>query len=257
MIIHIVLHHNKEHVIKGYDFSYDMPEELVANPLQLWNWGVKNRTGLLRSCDPDFVKINLLPIVNGTVSEEGIGFKGLKYNCTEALKLGWFERYSQIRPKSIEIAFDPRSVDEVYLRPSGNPSEYWVCKISDKSRRYKGLSFADAQLLLKGSRKAHTKAKQKQTYNSPDLQETLESIANEEKMKKTALPVKTNSEKTSSIRKNRNDEKSEERIKTKLSIGNKTEIKSKGDVVDLNNKKVKNDNLEYPDLDDFLENDDE
>lgn len=257
MIIHIVLHHNREHVIKGYDFSSDMPEELVANPLELWNWGVKNRTGLLRSCDPDFVKINLLPTVNGTVSEEGIGFKGLKYNCTEALKLGWFERYSQIRPKSIEVAYDPRSVDEVYLRPSANPSEYWVCKISDRSRRYKGLSFADAQLLLRGARKAHTKAKQKQTYNSPDLQETLESIANEEKKKKTALPLITNSEKTSSIRKNRNDEKSEERTKTKLNIGSKTEVKSKGDVVDINTKKIKNDNLEYPDLDDFLEDDDE
>jgi hypothetical protein len=254
MIIHIVLHYNKEHVIKGYDFSSDMPEELVANPLDLWNWGIKNRTGLLRACDPSYVKINLLPTDNGTVSEEGIGFKGLKYSCQEALKLGWFERYSQIRPKSIEIAFDPRCLDEVYLRPSDNNSEYWVCKMSDRSRRYKGLSYAEAQLLLKGVRKAQTKAKQKQSYKSTDLQETIESIAEEERKKKTSQITKTKSEKISSIRKNRNEEKSEERSRSKLNIGGNEDTKPSGEVVDI---QTKNDNLEYPDLDGFLEDDDE
>lgn len=254
MIIHIVLHYNKEHVIKGYDFSSDMPEELVANPLDLWTWGIKNRTGLLRACDPNYVKINLLPTDKGTVSEEGIGFKGLKYNCQEALKLGWFERYSQVRPKSLEIAFDPRCLDEVYLRPSDNHSEYWVCKISDRSRRYKGMSYAEAQLLLKGVRKAQTKAKQNQSYMSTDLQETIESIAEEERKKKTSQTTKTKSEKISSIRKNRNEEKSEERSRSKLNIDGNADIKPSGEVVDI---QTKNDNLEYPDLDDFLEDDDE
>lgn len=255
MIIHIVLHYNKEHVVKGYDFAPDMPEELVANPLELWNWGIKNRTGLLRSYDPNYVKINLLPTDNGTVSEEGIGFKGLKYNCQEALKLGWFDRYSQVRPKSIEIAFDPRCLDEVYLRPSNNHSEYWVCKISDRSRRYKGMSYAEVQLLLRGFRKAQ--AKQKQSYKSTDLQETIESIAEEERKKKTSKITKTKSEKIASIRKNRSEEKSEERSRAKLNVGGNTDTKPSGEVVDINTKNTKNDNLEYPDLDDFLEDDDE
>jgi hypothetical protein len=257
MIIHIVLHYNKEHVVKGYDFSPDMPEELVANPMELWNWGIKNRTGLLRAYDPDYVKINLLPTDNGTVSEEGIGFKGLKYNCQEALKLGWFERYSQVRPKSIEIAFDPRCLDEVYLRPSDNHSKYWVCKISDRSRRYKGRSYAEVQLLLRGFRKAQAKAKQKQSYKSTDLQETIESIAEEERKKKTGKITKTKSEKISSIRKNRSVEKSEERSRTKLNVAGNTDKKPVGEVVDIKSKNTKSDNLEYPDLDNFLEDDDE
>ncbi len=39
MIIHIVINYNNQHVVKGYDFSEDMPEELSAVPVELWNWG--------------------------------------------------------------------------------------------------------------------------------------------------------------------------------------------------------------------------
>ncbi|MDC9611918.1 Mu transposase C-terminal domain-containing protein, partial [Pseudoalteromonas sp. GABNS16H] len=133
-------------------------------PGELWNWGIQNRTGQLRSCDEDLARINLLPYESGTVSQVGITFKGLVYTCQEALAQGWFDRIRPNRPSRVEIAFDPRRTDTVYLRPDSTFENYWVCEFSDRSRRYKGISFVDAAGMVKEMNRTKATAKQEEDY---------------------------------------------------------------------------------------------
>ena len=254
-VIHIIINYNTRHVVKDYDFSEDMPDDLSAVPLQLWNWGIKNRTGKLRACTKELVEINLLPTEKGTVSEVGIGFKGLKYTCREAMAEGWFDRFKHKRPKSVEIAFDPRRTNIVYLRPDSSYQSYWLCELSDRSRRYKGMSFVDAAGILKSSKVAEASANQDKDFEAPDLQEKLESIAKRERDKKFNALELTDSQRLAGIQGNRKEERELERDRSSVNLKPKNEQPS-ADIVDIKTGHASK-GVEYPSLDDFLGDDDD
>ena len=48
---------------------------LVPNPINLWNWGIQNRKGRLRTVDRNILRLNVLPRGNATISRAGIKFK--------------------------------------------------------------------------------------------------------------------------------------------------------------------------------------
>lgn len=254
IIIHLVINHNTRHVIDGYDFAPDMPTDLPAIPLQLWNWGVQNRTGKLRYCDEDLVKINLLPHETGTVSELGITFKGLKYTCQQALKAGWFDRIPQNRPSKVEIGFDPRRTYKVYLRPDNSYETFWTCELTDRSRRFKDMCFVEAAGIFKTMRKTESRAKQNEDFQKPDVQKRIEEIASRERAKK-GTNKSTKSERLHGIRENRLLEKEDERSQNSIRPKSEPALqREKAEIIDINSKEnINSVNLDYPNLDDLLE----
>lgn len=257
IMINLVIRHNNTHVISDYDFAQDMPENLPAIPIQLWNWGIKHRTGQLKPCDDRLVRINLLPSEKGTVSEVGITYRGLRYTCQEALSQGWFDRYKQTRPSRVEIAFDPRKTDTVYLRPDSSYEKYWECELSDHSRRYRDLSFAEAGLQLKMARATIAEARQIEAFHAPDIQSTIEKIVQRERKKKPSAPSKSAAERLRGIRDNRDRERDEERKRTSIQKKPNPDRGSNAQVIDIRTKKETRSNMDYPDLDQFLgDNDD-
>jgi hypothetical protein len=235
MVIHIILNHNNGRAVKGYDFSPDMPFDSKSVPLQLWNWGIKNRTGKLMYKDEKFVRLNLLPQEKGTLSDKGIKFKGLFYTCIEAIKAGWLERTGETgRPESVIISFDPRIVDEVYIRFEGDLENYWVCKLSDRSRRYRSLSFPEASILKSLENKAYNQSKQKYVFDAAELQEQLEEITNGARAKKPKYSTKTKSSRLRGIKENKQNEKKLERTKTIKPLTNSVIADAnKAEVVDI------------------------
>ena len=252
VIIHIVINHNNHNVISGYDFAYDMPEDLPANPIQLWNWGIKNRTGRLKPCKDNIVKLNLLPCEKGTTSNLGINFKGLFFTCSEAIAQGWFDRNKQPRPKKVDISFDPRRTNIVYLRPDSSYDNYWICELSDRSRRFKDMSFVDAASIFKQSNKTKAESKQNTDFEAPNLQHTIEKIAVRERNKKPSKSSLTNSQRLEHIRDNKLNEKELERDRTSVNLKEKLDKSISADVIDIK-KKAKPENMDYPSLDEFLD----
>lgn len=256
MMIYMVINYNHQHVVKSYDFAADMPEVLPAVPIQLWNWGIQYRTGRLKPCQDDWVRISLLPCEQGTVSEVGIGFKGLKYTCSEALRKGWFDRFTQKRPDKVDISFDPRRVDIVYLRPDNSYEHYWICELSDRSRRYAGLSFVDAAGVLKLAKSTYAQARQHQDFYAPDLQSKIEEIVAHEQAKKPKKPTKSKSERLSGIRDNRREARELERQVMAINVKPKVTSEHSADIHDLN-QSCQSRRAEYPSLDDYLDDSDE
>lgn len=92
IMIKSCLHHNQ-----SWLSNYNCEELLIADaiepiPLKLWDWGMKNRAGLLRSVAEDIVKLNLMPTANASITGKGIKFKGLFYTSTTLIREGSFER---------------------------------------------------------------------------------------------------------------------------------------------------------------------
>lgn len=259
MLINLVIVYNTRHVVGGYDFAPDMPTDLPAVPRELWNWGIQNRTGKLRSCDEDLARINLLPYEDGTVSQVGITFRGLVYTCQEALARGWFDRISQNRPSKVDIAFDPRRTDTVYLRPDSKFENYWVCELSDRSRRFKGMSFVEAAGILKEMKRTKETARQYEDFQKPDSLAAVEQIvATAKKRQETNQPGVTNTERLRGIRQNRVKEKELERNRSGIKSNKRSQQDRPADVVSFRTNKSKlNDSIDYPDMDAFLEDDDD
>ncbi|MGO2342970.1 MAG: Mu transposase C-terminal domain-containing protein [Vibrio litoralis] len=258
IVIHHVINHNTTHVVTKYDFAPDMPTDLVSKPIELWNWGVKNRTGKLRVVDEELAFINMLPQGKATVSVTGIKFNSMSYTCSEAMQIGWFHRSKSVtRPEFVDISYDPRNTNVIYLRPDARFDSYWVCLLSDKSRRYRDMSFAEAKLMLSQAKKTEATNKQQEDFEAPDLQQEIMQIVKQERDKKAQSPSsQTNTEKLRGIRENRNAEKELERQKDRNELADKSKKQELAPVVPIRSSDS-DESFDFPDLDSFLEDDDE
>jgi len=259
MLINLVVVYNTQHVIEGYDLAPDMPVDLPSIPLDLWNWGIQNRTGKLRSCDENLARINLLPYEIGTVSQMGITLKGLVYTCREAITAGWFDRIRQNRPSKVEVAFDPRRTNTVYLRPDKTFENYWVCELSDRSRRFRDMSFMEAAGVLQAVGRTKATARQAEDYRKPDSLAAVEKIvATAKKRQKTNKSSASDSARLRGIRDNRVTEKETERDQSAIKNDSQVKRDRPADIVPFRSQKTPpNESIDYPDLDAFLEDDDD
>lgn len=129
LIIAGIIHHNRNYL----DY-YKRDGEMIANdvravPKDLWKWGVENRTGIPRYFSEDTVKLNLLPSANGKITRSGILFKKMEYSCEKAIKESWFEKGSPRNGEKVQIVYDFRNLNQVYLREM-NGRGFEICYLT-------------------------------------------------------------------------------------------------------------------------------
>jgi len=249
IIIAGILYHNNFHTLSKYDRTSVMPGDLPAIPVMLWNWGLANLTGRLRTAPEELVRINLLPHESATVSELGIRLFGCFYTCQEAIREGWFHRGQGRRPTGVTVAYDPRSADHIYLRPSNSLKDYWVCDLADRSRRFRGMTFWDVWLLSREERRSDTNAAAEALVERGNLLKQIESIVAQAE---DASPVKTGmttKDLGTQIRENKQQEKRQERQKTAFKL-EKSQQKKPAEVIPLRGEKQED--YAFPDLSDLI-----
>ncbi len=114
-----------------------LPKEMTAagvdtSSLSMWNWSVANRGGGLRSFDHDTVRLSLLTIEKGSVTPDGLLFRGLLYIADELALAHAYERARTSRRRTVDVAFDSRLVDNVYIviGDPKRPSDHVVCSLN-------------------------------------------------------------------------------------------------------------------------------
>lgn len=254
MILTSVLWHNQNRSLDKYDRDADMPDDLPSVPLDLWNWGLANRTGRLRRADEDSVRISLLPQRYATVSELGICLFGVYYTCTEALEAGWFDRGQARRPKKVLVAYDPRSADRVYLFPDESRPDYWQCGLTDRSRRFAGMTFQEVWSKQQTEKRAQGKARSRAVVTQAEMESRVEEIVARAQAQKPDTRGMSKRERTADIRTNREAEKQRERKQSAVRIS-KRERQDSAEIIPL----VKDDapDFSYPDMVDTLFDEDE
>ena len=214
LIIMMMLYHNHK-IIDKYPMEKEMiTDGIVPTPINLWNWGVQNRKGRLRTVDRDILRLNVLPRGKATISRAGIKFKNLLYGSKRAIEEQW---YAKLKNKSIDIVYDPRHLEKIYI-PNDNGMDYETCILLEPSQQYK-LDFLEDvvfQQQLRNELEEEERSKQVQlTINTETMMDQIIKAA--EQKKKEALHQPTSKkEKLAAIRDNKANEKQVNREEEKF-----------------------------------------
>lgn len=176
LMIHCVLHHNNEHRMGWYRMDeFMIGDHVEPYPLDLWNWGVQNRVGHLRTMAPDIVRLNLLPTQEASVTRNGILFQGLHYTCDLALREQWFVRARERGGWRIPVAYDPRRLDMIYLRlDEGRRLE--PCCLHESDKTFKGNDWQDTLDYLELGKQATELARTRQQQADAEFHAHIEQI---------------------------------------------------------------------------------
>lgn len=221
IIINFVLYYNKNFYMKNYARDTGMIEDNVKpTPLELWNWGISNRAGKLRKVDPDTVKFYLMPKDKATVTSKGIKFKGILYSCEMAIKESWFINARMNKSWKVDISYDPRNMDNIYLHVNGE-SFFERCSLLEHQERYQGKAIDEIIQLIKNERNNYKKNEHEILQEEINLFSNIEAIVKEsiQIANQTQSKNITKTQKTKSIRENRQAEKALQRESESFQLG--------------------------------------
>jgi len=231
-----VLYHNNEHILKNYDRNIDMiAEEVDLIPREIWNWGIKNRSGRLRTFPEDIIKLNLMPSEKARVTEKGIKFNKCLYACERAIKEQWFENARNKGTWEIHVSYDPRNMNYLYIR-NDTGRTFEECFLLASQERYKNKSLDEITYLFE-SEKLYIKLNEGKVLQAKaNLITEIEDIVNN--AEKEAKDIKTGYESKASrlknIKQNRREEKENIRGNEAFVLGENKEQASEGKVININ-----------------------
>ena len=215
IILLSVLKYNQFHQISNYDRDIDLPHDLPAVPMALWNWGIQHRTGKLRTASDQAVYVALLPREKATLSNRGLKIFGVTYTCPELYEKGWLHRQNTInRPKFLYAAYDPSNAEKIYVFYEQSSLKYWEATISDYSREFKGYSFWEVWQINSVQKKTIEKQNIKNNLAQSELEQKIMDII-QQASSETPLSTQSQKSRISEIRSNRTHEKELERSKLK------------------------------------------
>ena len=133
LFIDFALEYNQHYWIEDYRPDiHIIRDDIDFHPLELWNWGLANRTGTLWDLPPEVVRASLLPTVQATVTEHGIYFSHLYYVCERGFRENWLSR-ARTRRFKVTFIHDPRNVSVAFIRAPGTLN-FEPCELVDSQK---------------------------------------------------------------------------------------------------------------------------
>lgn len=213
ILIKQIFQYNTKHYLKSYVRDKDLVlDDVQPIPLELWHWGIQNRTGKLRVFPEEIVRLQLLPRATATINHKGIQFKGISYSCERALKESWFENARMKGSWKIELAYDPRNMSHVYVVDE-SLGDFDECFMLEVSKRYEGLSLDEITYWRQKEKRSEKERNHGQLQKDIDYIADVEAIIKQaEKAKKSQQDNSlSKSEQVGAIRANRKEEKERQR----------------------------------------------
>lgn len=236
VVINSIIYHNNFHILKYYRRDKDMVADGVEPiPKELWEWGIKNRSGILRTLDSDTLKYSLMPRDEATITEKGIRFKGVYYSSLLAIKERRFEKARLNGKYKIQIIYDPRNMNNIYWVLEGDEG-YEKCFLLNKEYRYLDMCVEEIEYLKKREIMMINKGESKEIEEKINLIENIENIVEEASLSKKNLKNKD----LKGIRTNRAVEKIINRKSESFILDENAQIKSESN----NEDKLEKDDLE-------------
>lgn len=205
----VLLHNIRE--IEKYPLTPEIiRDEVPPIPLDLWNWGIRNKKGTLRKIDRDRFRMNILPRGKATISRGAVIFRNLHYGASELLD----ESFSKwLKLKSIGIVYDPRNMEHIYwLKEDG--ISYITFNLLERSGDFKGMYLEDVIFAGKKAVQLRQIARRSQLQQETELDQTILRIAKEATIKtdKEIDPTVSKRQRLKDIRFNRSQEKERNRL---------------------------------------------
>ncbi|MGD0585758.1 MAG: hypothetical protein ABSA86_08290 [Oryzomonas sp.] len=187
-------------------------------PIQLWEWGIRNRVGHLQEATPDRVKLAVMPRDSARITKKGIIFKGMHYSCDRALREQWFVSARKQGRSAMVASYDPRCLDMIYLHLRNEP--YETCYLLDKDNQYSGCT--EEEILDIQYKKAIAKDIHESTRNQgqADCDAQVNAVLDKAAQMKQANPTtKSNRQRIQGVKDNRRDDRSQRREEDAWKLG--------------------------------------
>lgn len=213
IIVSEIIVRNNCHVMTNYDCEQDMPDDMPMTPINVWNWGIENRTGCLQCFDEERMKVAILLRGQATVSRDGIRYKGLFYTSVALEKLGWFVRIKNnfARPKSVEVLYDPMIVNQIYVVVPNSNQPPVACNLKSKSRAFLNDSFIQVEKRIATRKETNVVYKALEEEEKRKLEEKTIAMSQHAKKEKKKLDRKSIAQTKREITKNRDSAREDER----------------------------------------------
>jgi len=212
IIIECVLYYNNQHELKRYDKDRDLAADNVPTvPIDLWEWGITNRSGGLRQYPENLVRFSLLPADDATVTLNGIRLHGAFYTCQKAVEERWFDRARQSGTWKAKASYDPRNLDEIYLHGASTTMNFHACQMTERSRAYRQMSIWEIGQQQQAEQQVSAKRQPRQQVASADLAAGIENIVASAAKLKGQPSTESAAHRTKNIKTHRADEKQSNR----------------------------------------------
>lgn len=215
IILGSILIHNNTQQLSKYDREPDMPADMPLIPIEIWHWGIKNRTGKLRTVNADILSVALLPRQKATLSDLGLKIFGVYYHCKQITEKGWLHRKSSVtRPKSFQVGYELSDASTVYIFYEANSLKYWEATLADRSREFQGCSWWEIWQIQNIQKKTTANQATKSSLALAELEkQNLEILERAKKLRNSSNESKASQ--IGSIQENRRAEKDAERANKK------------------------------------------
>lgn len=240
LMIQYVLAYNSNNYLSWYrKDEFQIADQVELYPQDLWNWGIENRSGHLRTIPQETVRLNLLPRKEVSITKHGIHFeKEIYYTCDLAREEGWFERARERKSWKIEVAYDPRDLTSIYI-PLNNGRGMEVCQLTPAAKVFQLRDWYSAADYFESKLENKLENKPRELQSEAELYAKQQQIISEASQK-TRLAKQENGKQskasqTANIRQNRAAEREIERSQKHFDLtgdDSKTKQKSKEGLVE-------------------------
>ncbi|RME86877.1 MAG: DNA-binding protein, partial [Anaerolineae bacterium] len=212
ILIWTILEHNNHYRMDWYPMDRAMiRDQIEPYPVALWQWGLENRVGHLRTMPQEVIRLNLLPQDTASIARDGIRFRKLRYTCRQAEEEGWFVAARERGSRRVPVAYDVRRADTLYLRLD-DPRQLVPCHLLPQFEVYRGLDWYEVQEHQALLRQRSKRAESGQIQADAAYQSRVAHIVQQaqERRKQTSLP-ESKAARLRNIRDNRRRERRLER----------------------------------------------
>ena len=207
IIIKCVLHYNNHHYMSYFERSEAMiRDNVVTIPANIWNWGVRNCSGALRSFSAEQVRFAVMPTGKATVTEKGIRFKGLFYSCDRAVRESWFAKARSKKRWPVSVSYDPRDMAIIYAWNDSDRA-YDHCSLLDWNGKNAGKCLEEIVYEQNKEKIVAKNLKISETEAKVNLNTEIEAIIADAEVQDKGLPGQSKSKRISNIKRNRRNER--------------------------------------------------
>lgn len=187
IIIKCVVYHNNNHVLKHYESDgLDIENGIAKIPKNLWEYGIKSKTGLLRKLEENVIKINLLPNREVSVTAKGVKFNKLYYVSAYMLENEFFSKARLSGTYKIRISYNPNNLSEIYYINDDGQS-FNILHLVTHLAHYKDLSEEELNKIVEYEKELNRKAEENEIKAKVDLYSDIEMIAQNAKQQQERI----------------------------------------------------------------------
>ena len=179
IIINYILMYNRKSLTQIPHETTDIIEDNVKPvPIELWNWGIKNRSGSLRKMSNEKIKQSLLPSNNATVTAKGIHFNGEYYSTKKMITENWTAKARSSGSWKIDIKYDPRDTKSILVLYDNGLCE-WANQSNGSDEEFYGWYYEELLAYREQRKNESSEMKEKNIQLEIDYHNSIEQIIKE------------------------------------------------------------------------------